>query len=284
MDARTNMYPASTDVDLMHGEGDGLEDEYLEDNGPQRVSFACVAHPSNKGRAYFFCLNRYALVDIASGPPFDATVEGPDVIVKGWPSLVEAGFATVDAILPVPGSDEKLFVFSGEQSACVHVASGTTADLTVNKGVDIAHAWPALKEAGFNTVDAVLPNPANNEEAFFFSGESWALLRVAPAPREASIVEGLASIYGRWPAFQQAGFRVVDAILHNPANFGEAFAFSGEEYALININGGTSIHCPKLNELEPQSSPNAGVSQSSLVRGPKLIRDDWLSLHKAGFW
>ncbi|KAI0676607.1 hypothetical protein C8Q78DRAFT_1073394 [Trametes maxima] len=263
MDADTNTYPA-TNVDLMHGEGDGLEDDYLEDDEPQRASFACVAHPLNKGQAYFFCLNRYVLVDVASGPPFDTTVQGPDAVVKGWSSLVEAGFTTVDAILPTPGDDGKLFVFSGEQSACIPIVPGATIDPTVNKGEDIAHAWPALKEAGFNTVDAVLPNTTNSEEAFFFSGERCALLRVAPAPRGSSIVEGPAPIHDLWPVLKQTGFTVVDAILHNPAIPGEVFVFSGEMYAVINIGD--------------------GISRGSLVRGPNLISGDWLALHKAGFW
>ena len=40
--------------------------------------------------------------------------------------------------------------------------------------------WPSLKLAGFKTVDAVLPNPANSDEAYFFSGEQYALINIKP--------------------------------------------------------------------------------------------------------
>jgi hypothetical protein len=41
--------------------------------------------------------------------------------------------------------------------------------------------WPSLKQANFDTVDVVLPNPSNSDEAYFFSGRQYALIDIQPS-------------------------------------------------------------------------------------------------------
>lgn len=43
----------------------------------------------------------------------------------------------------------------------------------------IVDDWPALKQAGFTVVDALLLNPANPDQIFVFSGEQYVLVNVA---------------------------------------------------------------------------------------------------------
>ncbi|THH32273.1 hypothetical protein EUX98_g1923 [Antrodiella citrinella] len=63
-------------VDLMHGEGQEVEVDEFDNLGPQRACFACVTNLSNTSQAYFFCLNRYVLVDLA----FGMTIQGPALL------------------------------------------------------------------------------------------------------------------------------------------------------------------------------------------------------------
>jgi hypothetical protein len=42
----------------------------------------------------------------------------------------------------------------------------------------IVNEWPSLREAGFESVDAILPHPKDNSEASFFSGQKYALVNI----------------------------------------------------------------------------------------------------------
>jgi hypothetical protein len=108
------------DVDLMHGsEGEEVVDNTYDVNVTPRASFACVLHPSELGNAYFFCANRYVLVNGAPASTADI-VKGPEAIARGWPSLiVDAGFSQVDAVLPIPGNPSEMYFFCGRRYTCL---------------------------------------------------------------------------------------------------------------------------------------------------------------------
>ncbi len=40
--------------------------------------------------------------------------------------------------------------------------------------------WPSLKAAAFDRIDAILPNLSDTDEAYFFSGNRYALISVKP--------------------------------------------------------------------------------------------------------
>ena len=188
----------------MHGsDGEEVVDNTYDIDVIHRANFACVLHPSEPGRAYFFSANRYVLIDVAPASASTADVsdivEKPETIVRGWPSLVvDAGFPSVDAVLPVPGNPSEMYFFCGSRytrlsslpnGMCFSSIPGPTFFSTyklvgsplqyIAKGTqDIATGWRSLHSAGFQVVDAVLPNPANNDEAYFFSGEQYALVNV----------------------------------------------------------------------------------------------------------
>lgn len=60
------------------------------------------------------------------------------------------------------------------------IVEGSNDDFIVDGPKGIQDDWPSLKEAGFQTVDAALPNPANSDEAYFFSGDTYVLVGVKP--------------------------------------------------------------------------------------------------------
>ncbi len=58
--------------------------------------------------------------------------------------------------------------------------TGTNNDYIVDGPSQIIDGWASLKGAGFKTVDTILPNPSNLEEAYFFSGERYVRIKVNP--------------------------------------------------------------------------------------------------------
>ena len=69
-----------------------------------------------------------------------------------------------------------LWVDCGTDSNCL--MTDTTNDYIIAGPKNILAEWPSLKKAGFARLDAVLPSPANSNEAYFFSGEQYALINI----------------------------------------------------------------------------------------------------------
>lgn len=64
---------------------------------------------------------------------------------------------------------------------------GATDDYIIDGPKSIHDNWPSLKQAGFKTVDAALPNPSKHDEAYIFSGDQYALIKVKTGKQPASI-------------------------------------------------------------------------------------------------
>ena len=58
--------------------------------------------------------------------------------------------------------------------------SGTNDDYIVNGPKPIWGNWPSLEQAGFKTLDTILPHPTKFYQAYFFSGEQYALIEIKP--------------------------------------------------------------------------------------------------------
>ena len=56
--------------------------------------------------------------------------------------------------------------------------TGTPNDCIVDGPRAIIAEWVSLKSAGFKTVDAILPNLLNSEQAYFFRGGQYVLVHV----------------------------------------------------------------------------------------------------------
>jgi len=55
---------------------------------------------------------------------------------------------------------------------------GTPNDYVIDGPKNIITEWPSLRYAGFKAIDAVLLNPVNSEQAYFFRGEQYALIHI----------------------------------------------------------------------------------------------------------
>jgi len=175
----------------------------------------------------------------------------PQDIATTWPSLTQAGFSRVDAVLTRPGSDSDAYFFSGTRYVVINVKS----DARVAGPQTITAGWASLAAAGFRRVDAVLPNPDNANEAYFFSGTRYALINVATD----AIANGPKDIVSEWPSLSQAGFSTVDALF---AIFQRnIYVFSGKEYVLIHLIPGTT--------------------DDNIINGPAKVNDYWPSIRHA---
>jgi len=248
--------------DLMRGEGEEVPDLVVEGADVFGRGRACFLRKTD---AYFFAEKKYVLIDPKPGTTNDYIINGPNFIVGGWPSLKQAGFGEVDAVLPNPQNPKReAYFFFRDQYALINIKPDT--NYIINGPKSIAANWPSLRQAGFSDgIDAVLPNPKNTNEAYFFCKDRYALINISPGSTGDYIVNGPKSIGDNWPSLRQAGFADgLDAALPNPRKAGEAYFFCGDNYALINT--------------KPASTGDY------IVNGPKNIGENWPSLRRATFY
>lgn len=255
--------PRATDEPL-HEDGSPLADEIMTDTCPvARPTRASFLNPYNTQEAYFFADTRYALVKVAPGTTDDTIVNGPKLIVREWPSLKAAHFGKVDAVLPT-GDDHEAYFFAQDEYALIDIAPGTNNDKLINGPKKIDREWPSLRNAGCKTVDAVLPFPGVEKQAYFFCGTQYTVIHYAPGTTDDYIVQTPRSIAGNWPSLAGIGFTKIDSALPNPDNSDEAYFFYQDRYALVKVKPGTT--------------------DDKIVNGPKWVRDEWPSLKAAKFY
>ncbi|KAJ6505557.1 hypothetical protein C8R45DRAFT_1182196 [Mycena sanguinolenta] len=203
----------NNDIMFPGSDGDGVADPLFDTTPVPLSSVASVRDPTDSNRAYFFCGNRYTVINVNPGTTGDTIAWGPKDLVNNWPSLWKAGFSGgVDAVLPNPKNAKEMYFFSGGNYALINIAPGTTDDYIINGPKKILDEWPSLRKAGFAKIDAVLPNPANSDEAYFFSGSQYALINIKPGTNDDYIVNGPKPILDNWPSLKKAGFGRVDTI------------------------------------------------------------------------
>lgn len=60
----------------------------------------------------------------------------------------------------------------------ISLLTGNSNDCIVDGPKNIIAEWASLKSAGFKTVDAILPNPLNREQAYFFRDDQYVLVHI----------------------------------------------------------------------------------------------------------
>jgi len=259
----------------MYGDGEEFEDEDYNITPIPLTSVAGVLQPSNLSSAYVFCGGRYVTIKVIPGTMGDRTARGSKIIVDDWPSLLRTMFAgRIDAVLPLPNGSNQLYFFAGENYALINAGNGslllidsvaltrflltgTPNDYVIDGPKNIVAEWPSLKYAGFKTIDAVLPNPLNREQAYFFRGDQYILIHIQQGESllfalSRNLVE-LASVSGHtkdhivdgprpmWPCLKGVGFKEITMILPHPSKPTEAYVFSRDKYALVNIRHGMYV-------------------------------------------
>jgi hypothetical protein len=84
----------------------------------------CVPYPNDLTKAYFFKDREYVAIQYTPGSTDDKINNGPKTITSYWPGLKEAGFDSVDAILPFSDDPNTAYFFHGEQYAVIQINPG----------------------------------------------------------------------------------------------------------------------------------------------------------------
>lgn len=101
---------------------------------------AAMLTPGTRNEMYFFRGLHYVRLDNST----DKIVNKVAPIAEGWPSLVQAGFDRVDAIVASPSGQDHYYVFHGDQFAVIKVDS-SRRDTLVSPPKAISSAWQALE-------------------------------------------------------------------------------------------------------------------------------------------
>ncbi|RAO72418.1 uncharacterized protein BHQ10_008430 [Talaromyces amestolkiae] len=186
---------------------------------------AAYYNPNFK-QTYFFGGRRYARIKFTPAKNDDQITFGPAKIEDHWPSLKSIGFGTVDAVLPVEGSGDEVYIFHGSRFARVKVVPETKQDEVVGGPWIITERFKSLASAGYDTIDAAMPVPAKRGEAYIFWGVNYVRINVD----QDKIVYGPAKLSVEWPALTKSGFDSVDAALPVPEDpKGLTYFFSGDQ-------------------------------------------------------
>jgi hypothetical protein len=96
------------------------------------------------------------------------------------------------------------------------------------------------------------------------------------------IVSGPTLIREGWQSLLRAGFDSVDTMLLVPGRSDQAWVFSGDQYARIDITSGTFVILIILEKINNHVS--SCPAADNVISGPSLINPNWHSLSKAGFY
>ncbi|KAG8736342.1 hypothetical protein FRC10_009416 [Ceratobasidium sp. 414] len=211
--------------------------------------------------SYFFKDDKYCKVSWKPDQGGDTVTYGPTEIFKEWKSLKEAGFARIDAILPIPGNVNKAYFFSGSQYARIQFTPASSDEQILGGVRSITDNWGSLAKAGFERVDAAMIVPGTTGQAYFFSGNEFCRVSFkegVSSPDE--LLDGPHMIRDRWSG---SGFRTIDTIVPHPTSANRVYIFSGDKASRVIL------------------VPGGGVDTDV---GPSNAADYWPSLHKAGFY
>ncbi|RDW69051.1 uncharacterized protein DSM5745_08811 [Aspergillus mulundensis] len=213
-----------------------------------------VFHHPGVHQTYFFGGRRYARIEFQPGGSEEKITYGPATIADHWPSLHSIDFGTVDAILPVENTKDEGYYFFGSRFARIKLVPSSNDDKVLDGPWVITQKLGSLREAGFDTVDAVLPVPGKSGEAYIFRGVNYVRINI----NQDKIVYGPAKLTDQWPGLTKAKFDSVDAAFPEPGSSnGVSYFFKGDKYVKLKVVAG---------------------APDSIVWGPKPIKDYWKTL------
>ncbi|CAI7661063.1 unnamed protein product [Penicillium pancosmium] len=201
------------------------------------------------GEAYFFSMENYCRVRWEPYSSIEKRTWGPAPIKDHWKSLEQAGFHSVDAILPVEGVADELYFFRGLEVVRIKFAPKAGGDTITEGPMKTLDKWKSLAGTTIERVGAAIAVPGVPSEAYLFSGTNYVKIDVV----KDKITYGPQEIIKGWPGLAKAGFDSVDAALQVP----EEMAKQPGQYARVQVI---------------QSKPDV------LQWGPEKWEDHWKSL------
>ncbi len=113
-------------------DGEGVKDPLFDIAYAPLSSVVCVRDPTDSDRAYFFCGNRYAVINVEPGTT-DDTVSGTEGDYQYLAVSLGGRFSGgVGAILPNPKKSSEMYFFSGSRYALIDFAPGASHSHTIH--------------------------------------------------------------------------------------------------------------------------------------------------------
>lgn len=189
-------------------------------------------HIPGRKEVYIWSGRQYARINFEPGGTAEHLESGPRSIASGWSTLAKKGFGRVDAVVPVPGQNDQLYVFWGGYYLKIKLDGNLNDTFVNNDARPIRDGWKALEKAGFDTVDAAMVVPGTTNQLYFFRGLNY--IRMDNDKDE--ILNGPSPIPSGWPTLAQSGFDAVDAIFAHPEYDDIFYFFRGDRYARIKVD------------------------------------------------
>ncbi|KAF8595871.1 hypothetical protein BDV93DRAFT_528386 [Ceratobasidium sp. AG-I] len=162
------------------------------------------------------------------------------------------------AAFNIPNTKYDTYFFKFDQYVRVNWTPGVGGgDSIVYGPAKFTDDSPALKKAGFDHVDAILPIPGHERRAYFFSGNRYAHVNFYPDDHTQDRLYNTSPV-SNWASLKQAGFDFVDGALIVPGTTNEAFFFSEDQYCRVSFN--------------------EGQANDKLLEGPKSISSGWSAM------
>ncbi|MGP3751125.1 MULTISPECIES: protein kinase [unclassified Streptomyces] len=215
------------------------------EDGTRRVD-AVMPVPGRDDRFWVFAGSEYVLVEVGDSPADARRVSGPGALgdwkksFGGVPSFTEK----IDAVMRVPGHEDRFWVFSGDEYVVVEAAEGSSARGRLQGPgplTDWSNSFASL--SGFeDRVDAVMPVPGRDDRFWVFAGSEYVLVEVGDSPADARRVSGPGALgdwkksFGGVPSFTEK----IDAVMRVPGHEDRFWVFSGDEYVVVEAAEGSS--------------------------------------------
>lgn len=128
-----------------------------------------VRVPNTDSDFYAFSGAKYMRLKL-NMPGLSDTVVTENGPIEAWKTLARYGFDRIDAAMAVPGSKTNIYFFRGREWIDV-----SCNDDLISYGT-IQESWPSLVAAGFQTIDAILPN--DDHTYYVFSGRRYVRIKM----------------------------------------------------------------------------------------------------------
>lgn len=167
-----------TKVSYTPGEGDTMEYDKLKTIQTEWRAFkssnfgtldTIVRVPGTESDFFAFSGAKYVRLKLNMSDLSD-TIVTENGSIEAWKTLTRYGFDRIDAAMVVPGSKTNIYFFRGREWIDV-----SYNDELISYGT-IQESWPSLVAAGFQTIDAILPN--DDHTYYVFSGHRYVRIKM----------------------------------------------------------------------------------------------------------
>ncbi|MGY3682248.1 caspase family protein [Streptomyces sp. TE33382] len=141
---------------------------------------AVLRVPGESNQYWVFSKNQYICIEVSPEKPYnDELVSGPSPI-SDWSDAFR-GFTSIDAVIPVPGNTNQVWVFSGKNYVLTELKDSGEAGGAARTYGAISAGWKGSIGSleGFSTgIDAAIPLPDHPDQYWVFSGMQYVKIEI----------------------------------------------------------------------------------------------------------